>query len=103
MMENNFTLINEEGQEISCELLFTFETKSNGKNYIVYTDHSTDELGYEKVFASTYDPSGANTALEAIETDSEWDMIDRILEAIQDRINDDPQLDDDTLLTTCFI
>lgn len=103
MFEQNFTLINEEGKETACELLFTFDAKSTGKSYIVYTDHTTDEFGFEAVFASTYDPSGASTALEAIETEEEWDMVDHALEIIQERVNDDPNLDGDMLLTSCFI
>jgi len=103
MFEKNFTLINEEGKETACELLFTFDAKSTGKSYIVYTDHTIDEFGFEKVYASTYDPTGANTALEAIETDEEWDMVDCALEIIQERSNDDPNLTEDLFLTTSFI
>ena len=101
MFENNFTLVNEEGKETACELLFTFDAKSTGKSYIVYTDHTTDEWGYEKVFAYTYDPTGASTALTAIETDEEWEMGDRALELIQEGINDEAALDDDMLVAGC--
>ena len=34
-----FKVINDEGKEIECEVLFTFESDETGKNYIVYTDN----------------------------------------------------------------
>ena len=40
-MENNtFKVINEEGREIVCDILFTFDSEETNKSYIVYTPHS---------------------------------------------------------------
>ena len=33
-----FKITGEDGKDIECEALFTFEGKETGKNYIVYTD-----------------------------------------------------------------
>ena len=33
--KNTFTVINDEGREITCEVLFTFESDETNKNYIV--------------------------------------------------------------------
>ena len=49
-----FTVIDEKGQKIMCEVLFTFESDETKKNYIVYTDNSLDENGNVKVYASIY-------------------------------------------------
>ena len=35
-----FKVINDEGKEIECEVLFTFESDETKKNYIVYTDNN---------------------------------------------------------------
>ena len=78
-----FTLINDEGQEIECEILFTFENADNGKNYVVYTDNSLDENGDVCVFASVYD-SDEDHKLLPIETEEEWALIDQILAGVQD-------------------
>ena len=40
-----FKVINDEGKEVECEVLFTFESDETKKNYIVYTDNTTDEEG----------------------------------------------------------
>lgn len=78
-----FKVINDEGKEIECEVLFTFESDETGKNYIVYTDNTTDEVGNTKVYASIYNPNEEETKLEPIETDKEWKIIETILDELQ--------------------
>lgn len=82
--ENTFTVLDTEGKEITCEVLFTFESDETKKNYIVYTDNSLDEAGNIKVYASIFDPSKDTTELIPIETEREWKIIETILESIQE-------------------
>lgn len=82
--ENTFTVLDNEGKEITCEVLFTFESDETKKNYIVYTDNSLDELGNVKVYASIFDPSKDTTELLPIETEREWKIVETILESIQE-------------------
>ena len=35
--KNTFTVLNDEGKEVECEVLFTFESEETHKNYLVYT------------------------------------------------------------------
>ena len=78
-----FKVINDEGKEIDCEVLFTFESDETQKNYIVYTDNTVDEEGNTKVYASIYNPDQDETKLLPIETDKEWKIIETILEELQ--------------------
>ena len=78
-----FKVINDEGKEIECEVLFTFESDETKKNYIVYTDNTMDEEGNTKVYASIYNPDQDETKLIPIETDKEWKIIETILEELQ--------------------
>ena len=78
-----FKVINDEGKEVECEVLFTFESDETKKNYIVYTDNTTDEEGNVKVYASIYNPNETETKLLPIETDKEWKVIETILEELQ--------------------
>ena len=50
-MENNntFKVINDEGKEIVCDILFTFDSEETKKSYIVYTDNSKDEVKEEVI------------------------------------------------------
>ena len=81
-----FKIFNDEGQEVECEVLFTFESNETGKNYMVYTDNTVDEEGNTKVYASIYNPEEKEPKLEPIETDKEWEIIETILKEIQSEI-----------------
>ena len=88
--ENTFTVINDEGKEVICDILFTFDSADTGKSYIVYTDNSKDETdGHIQVFASilsgTYD---GNHMLLPIQTDKEWRVIETILDELQTSIRE---------------
>ena len=84
--EDKFTVVNDEGEEVLCTLLFTFESDETGKNYVIYTDDTLDENGSTKVYASIYDPTGESTQLMPIETDQEWEIIENVLNELQDEI-----------------
>ena len=83
-----FTIVNDEGKEIECEVLFTFDSKETKKSYIVYTDNTLDEDGNTKVYASVYDPTGQNPSLLPVESEKEWDVIENILSTVQDKIDE---------------
>ena len=78
--ENTFTIVDSSGEEIICEVLFTFE-------YIVYTDNTKDENGNIKVYASIYKPGAENHELLPIESDREWKVIETVLKTVQEENN----------------
>ena len=86
MKKNSFTMIDEAGNEIVYDVLFTFESEETHKNYIVYTDNTKDAEGNVEVYASIYDPNDPNSKLEAIETEKEQKVIETILETLQEEV-----------------
>lgn len=87
-MENSKNLLileGENGESIEYRVLFTFDSKETGKNYIVYTSDELDEAGKIKVYASSFDPSGKDTKLYPVETDKEMDVVFDILNSIQSK------------------
>ena len=86
MKKNSFTLIDENGNEVEYDVLFTFESEETNKNYIVYTDQTKDDAGNIQVYASIYDPNDPNSKLEPITTDKEWKVIETILSTLQEEI-----------------
>ncbi len=88
---NKFKVIDNDGKEIECEVLFTFESDETKKNYIVYTDNTKDEIGNIKVYASIFDPNSDTTKLEPIETEKEWNIIENILETLQEESGKDSE------------
>ena len=79
-------MIDENGNEVVYDVLFTFESDETGKNYIVYTDNSRDDKGNIEVYASVYHPEDPKGRLEAIETDKEWKIIETILDTLQEEM-----------------
>ena len=67
-------------------ILFTFDNEETNKSYIVYTDNSTDDAGNVQVYASVYYPGTDSTKLDPIETEKEWQVIEKILETIQEEV-----------------
>ena len=86
-----FKILNDEGVEVECEVLFTFDCEENGKSYIVYTDNTLDEDGSTKVYASVYNPDEDETKLLPIETEQEWEMIDTILTELTEEFSGDDE------------
>lgn len=86
MERDTFKVINDEGKEIICNVLFTFDSDETGKSYIVYTDNTKDEKGNIQVYASIFDPEDPNTKLEQIESEKEWKVIETILETLQEEV-----------------
>ena len=77
-----FTVQNDKGEEVECEVLFTFENEETGKEYVVYTDGSLDEEENTKVFASILKEIDGEMRLLPIETEEEWAVVESILEEL---------------------
>lgn len=75
-------IIDEYGKEIEYEILIAFKWTKTNKNYIVYTDNTTDESGNLNIYAAIYYPQD-DSKLDAIETKEEWDEIEKRLKDLQ--------------------
>ena len=84
--KNQFKLKDEYGNETVYDVLFTFDNEETNKSYIAYTDNSVDEKGNVQVYASVYHPGTDSTRLDPIETEKEWQVIEKILETIQEEV-----------------
>ena len=82
--KTNFTVLDDKGNEVTCEVLFTFDSEETNKSYMVYTDNTTDDEGNVKVYASIFDPNAEKTELIPIESDREWKIVETILDTIQE-------------------
>lgn len=64
-------VIDDEGNELEFDVLFTFEGEDDTK-YVLYYDSSKEE---PEVFSSIYDDEGN---LYPVETPEEWEMIEEV-------------------------
>jgi len=79
LKENQILVTNEDGEESICDILFTHE--ANEKNYVVFEFVDTGEVSAAVFIPGETEDEGT---FEDIETDEEWDMIDRVLQAFYD-------------------
>jgi len=97
--ENHLTVIDENGQEILCEILFTFDSEEYGKDYVVYSPLAAefeDEDGLRDVHVSSYMPAedGEGGSLEPIEDEQEWAMVEEVVNTFLED-EDEMEVDDE--------
>ncbi|MDI7740752.1 DUF1292 domain-containing protein [Lysinibacillus fusiformis] len=80
--EDFFTISDENGEEIVCEVLHRFEIEEFNKSYILYTFSDQEEIG--EIFAACYiaGEKGEVQDLIPIESDEEWEKVEQELEAL---------------------
>ena len=76
--------VNDNGKEVICYTLLTFENPDNARKYIVYTDGNKNADGTMKIFASAYTIENEQLNLQDITSDEEWDLIDQKLAKVSD-------------------
>lgn len=91
MKENTFKMVTEDGQEITCNVLFTFDSEETKKSYIAYTDNTYESDGSIKAYAAVYHPEDLNKGFEPIETEKEWKVVETILQTIQEEVRNKMQ------------
>ncbi|WP_170007761.1 DUF1292 domain-containing protein [Bacillus fonticola] len=79
--ENQIVVVDDDGNEQLCEILFTFESEDFGKSYVLYYPAgSEDENGQVDIHASSFLPGEEEGGeLQPIESEEEWDMIEQML------------------------
>lgn len=91
--ENHITVVDEDGNEQLCEVLFTFDSEEFGKSYVLYYPIGTGEDDEDdiEIHASAFTPNTDSNdgELMPIETDEEWDMIEEMLHTFLDEQDED--------------
>ena len=79
MKKNILKLKDNEGNIKEYEVILIF--KNNNKDYIVYTDNKNNNDGSINVYANIFNPNDLSV-FENIETNEEWEEIERRLELL---------------------
>ena len=82
-MEDKLIIRNSKGEEITYDVLFTFESEDTKKVYVTYTNYEKDEKGNLKVYSSCYDISDETRKLQDVTTKKEMDVIEEMLKNIR--------------------
>ncbi|MFA6611928.1 MAG: DUF1292 domain-containing protein, partial [Bacilli bacterium] len=89
--EKQLIFIDEKGDEVLCDILFTFESEEFKKSYVLFSPvGSEDENGQLEVAAASYIPGedGSVGELNAIESDEEWALIEDMLSHFDEECED---------------
>lgn len=88
--QETITIVDEDGQEHVCEVIFTFESVDYGKSYVLYHvlgKDDTDEDEDIEIHASSFIPTEDGESggdLSPIEDDAEWAMIEETFNTFLD-------------------
>ena len=79
--DNKITYIDENGNEVLCDVLFTFHSDEFNKDYVLfYPEGEEDEDGKINVMAASFtEKSDTEGELFEVTTDEEWDLIEKVL------------------------
>jgi uncharacterized protein YrzB (UPF0473 family) len=81
MEENLITIVDDNGNELLCEVLFTFESEDFNRSYVLYVPvESKDDDENVEVLCSAFipNPDGSIGELLPIDKDEEWEMIEEV-------------------------
>lgn len=85
--DNLLTMIDENGKEVTCEILFTYHSDKFNKDYVLFIPQGaedSDEVDVE-VGAAVYTENGEDGGeLLPVETDEEWAMLSDVLDEYMD-------------------
>lgn len=96
--DSYLTIVDEEGNEELCQIIFTLDSEELGKKYVVfarvseiekyYSDDDSDDEQIEVGAASYVEGENGQGELKEIETDEEWAMIEEALEEFDDALEE---------------
>jgi len=89
-----FMMIDENGKEQHCHVVFTFDAAD--KSYVLFSmlDANGEEIpGDLSAMTFDYDDNnGEMTNLQPVKTDAEWEMINEVVLTLLDEFEEEPQL-----------
>ncbi|MCD8209689.1 MAG: DUF1292 domain-containing protein [Coprobacillus sp.] len=87
MDDNQITIIDDEGNEATFEILFTYDNEEKGVSYVLF--FAPDDP--DNIFAMRYDDEGH---LYDIESDEEFDEVEEVLNTFEENGGDFVEEDD---------
>lgn len=79
---NNFTVYDDNGQEVDCEVITTFYCEETDAHYVVFTSGESDDEGNVIIEVSKYDPKSEDMELLAIVDEKEQEIVQERLDNI---------------------
>lgn len=91
--EGQLTVIDAEGNERLCQILFTTESEEFGKKYVVFypiEELEDEEEGQIQLMAASYIEKEDGTGeLEEVETDAEWAFLEEAVAQFEESLEEE--------------
>ena len=84
-IESQKILIEKDGKQVECDLLFTFDSPDTGKAYMAYTDYSKDDNGLNNIYVYSYDP--VLESVDRVIDSGELEMTQQVIEDIRKELH----------------
>ncbi len=84
-IESQKILIEKDGKQVECDLLFIFDAPETGKAYMAYTDYSKDENGFNNIYIYSYDP--VLERVDRVVDSSELEIAYQVIEEIRKELH----------------
>ena len=69
------------GTKVEYNVILTFKSNKNNKNYVVYTDNTYDQNKKLRFYAAINDPTQSNPYIGEPTTKEEWNEITSIIDS----------------------
>lgn len=81
--DNQLVFVDENGNEILCDIIFTYDSEEFNKSYVFFAPvGSADEDGKVEVGVASYTPTAdGNGELHHVESEEEWEMLAEVFES----------------------
>lgn len=86
MDEQFFKVQNDEGAEVLCRVVFTFDAEEH--SYVLYTIEG-EETGEISALRYELDDNGEIGELSPLQTEEEWTMVEEVLNTLVDEFSED--------------
>jgi len=93
--ENQLVYVDENNNEIVCDILFTYDSEEFGKSYVFFTPEGEDDENAQ-VGVAAYSPTDESAGqLEPVTTEEEWKMLEEVFNSWMESEDEDEDLEDD--------
>ena len=82
MKKNTFSMLDENGNEVVYDVLFTFESDETKKNYIVYTDNIYNSNNELQIYINEYNKDSVEDTVNNITDTDEYNKIKSEIDSI---------------------
>ena len=82
--DNKIIVLDNDGNEVECQVLFVLKSNETNKNYIVYSDTIKNNNDEYYIHIGSFDPTCKTVKIKPIKNDKEWNTVSGILQKLLD-------------------